>query len=165
MGWRAPDHCVVPAASGELVTKIWKGLQEFEDLGLIDKVKTRVHLAQAEGCSPIVEAFEVGTTQVRPVRPNTIVKSLAIGNPASGRTRCKRWPTPGEPPSPRRRRMSSKGSSSSRRRKASSLRPPAASSSPASSGWSRRGLSSPMRLPWPTSPETPQDPGGRGAGG
>lgn len=84
LGWRAPDHCVVPAASGELVTKIWKGLQEFEDLGLIDKVKTRVHLAQAEGCSPIVEAFEVGTTQVRPVRPNTIVKSLAIGNPASG---------------------------------------------------------------------------------
>ena len=84
LGWRAPDNCVVPAASGELVTKIWKGLQEFEDLGLIDSVKTRVHLAQAEGCSPIVEAFKLGTTQVRPVKPDTIAKSLAIGNPASG---------------------------------------------------------------------------------
>ena len=84
LGWRAPDHCVVPAASGELHTKIWKGLQEMADVGLIDGVKTRMHLAQAEGCSPIVEAFELGTKQVRPVRPDTIAKSLAIGNPASG---------------------------------------------------------------------------------
>ena len=84
LGWRAPDNCVVPGASGELHTKIWKGLQEFRDVGLIDSAKTKVHLAQAEGCSPIVEAFELGTTQVRPVRPNTIAKSLAIGNPASG---------------------------------------------------------------------------------
>ena len=84
LGWRAPDHCVIPAASGELVTKIWKGLQEFSDLGLIDAARTNIHLAQAEGCSPIVEAFELGTTQVRPVKPNTIAKSLAIGNPASG---------------------------------------------------------------------------------
>ena len=84
LGWRAPDRCVVPAASGELHTKIWKGLQEFKSLGLIDSLNTRMHLAQAEGCSPIVEAFELGTKQVRPVRPNTIAKSLAIGNPASG---------------------------------------------------------------------------------
>ena len=84
LGWRAPDVCVVPAASGELHTKIWKGLAEFMDLGLIDRAHTRVHLAQAEGCSPIVEAFEMGTMQVRPVKPNTIAKSLAIGNPASG---------------------------------------------------------------------------------
>ena len=84
LGWRAPDHCVVPGASGELHTKIWKGLQEFEDLGLIDRAETHMHLAQAEGCSPIVEAFEMGTTQVRPVKPNTIAKSLAIGNPAAG---------------------------------------------------------------------------------
>jgi threonine synthase len=75
---------VVPAASGELYTKIWKGLKEFEDAGLIDKVKTRMHLAQPEGCSPIVEAFQMGSTQVRPVKPNTIAKSLAIGNPAAG---------------------------------------------------------------------------------
>jgi len=84
LGWRAPDHCVVPGASGELHTKIWKGLVELADVGLIDKVKTRVHLAQAQGCSPIVEAFELGSTQVRPVKPDTIAKSLAIGNPASG---------------------------------------------------------------------------------
>ena len=84
LGWRAPDHCVVPAASGELHTKIWKGLQEMADVGLIDGVKTRMHVTQAEGCSPIVEAFELGTKQVRPVKPDTIAKSLAIGNPASG---------------------------------------------------------------------------------
>ena len=84
LGWRAPDHCVVPGASGELHTKIWKGLLEFKDLGLIDEVETHMHLAQAEGSSPIVEAFEMGTTQVRPVKPSTIAKSLAIGNPAAG---------------------------------------------------------------------------------
>ena len=84
LGWRAPDHCVVPAASGELHTKIWKGLQEFDEVGLIDGANTKMHLAQAEGCSPIVEAFELGSKQVRPVKPNTIAKSLAIGNPASG---------------------------------------------------------------------------------
>ena len=84
LGWKAPAHCVVPAASGELHTKIWKGFSEFADVGLIDKAETRMHLAQAEGCSPIVEAFELGTTQVRPVKPDTIAKSLAIGNPAAG---------------------------------------------------------------------------------
>ncbi len=84
LGWRAPDNCVVPAASGELHTKIWKGLQEFEDVGLIDGVNTRMHLAQAAGCSPIVEAFDQGSDQVRPVKPNTIAKSLAIGDPAAG---------------------------------------------------------------------------------
>ena len=84
LGWRAPDHCVVPAASGELHTKIWKGLSEFADLGLIDKAKTRMHLAQAQGCSPIVEAFDQETMHVRPVRPDTVAKSLGIGNPASG---------------------------------------------------------------------------------
>ena len=84
LGWRAPAHCVVPAASGELHTKIWKGLQEMQDVGLIDKAKTRMHLTQAKGCSPIVEAFDLGTTQVRPIKPNTIAKSLAIGNPAAG---------------------------------------------------------------------------------
>ena len=84
LGWRAPDHCVVPAASGELHTKIWKGLEEMGDVGLIEKPATRMHLAQAAGCAPIVNAFESGSTQVRPVRPDTIAKSLAIGNPAAG---------------------------------------------------------------------------------
>lgn len=84
LGWKAPDHCVVPGASGELHTKIWKGLQEFADVGLIDKPSTRMHLAQAEGCSPIVEAYLQGSNQVVPVKPDTIAKSLAIGNPAAG---------------------------------------------------------------------------------
>ena len=84
LGWRAPDNCVVPAASGELHTKIWKGFSELADLGIIESAETRMHLAQAEGCSPIVEAFDQGSMQVRPVRPKTIAKSLAIGNPAAG---------------------------------------------------------------------------------
>ena len=84
LGWRAPDHCVVPMASGSLFTKIWKGFQELAKLWLIDSVHTKMHGAQAAGCSPIVTAWEAGTLNIRPVRPNTIAKSLAIGNPADG---------------------------------------------------------------------------------
>lgn len=84
LGWKAPSHCVVPGASGELHTKIWKGLQEFQDAGLIAKSRTKMHLAQAEGCSPIVKAFEQGNDHVLPIKPDTIAKSLAIGNPAAG---------------------------------------------------------------------------------
>lgn len=84
LGWKAPDNCVVPSASGSLFTKIWKGLNEFAYLGLIDPFKTRMFLSQAEGCSPIVKAFEANDFAIRPVKPNTIAKSLAIGNPADG---------------------------------------------------------------------------------
>jgi threonine synthase len=84
LGWRAPDHCIVPLASGSLYGKIWKGLHEFEDLGLIDTVNTRMSGCQAEGCSPIITAYDNNTFNFRPVRPNTIAKSLAIGNPADG---------------------------------------------------------------------------------
>jgi len=84
LGWRAPDHCVAPMASGSLYVKIWKGLRELADLDLIDNVHTRMSGAQALGCSPIVTAFEAGTKNVLPVRPSTIAKSLAIGNPADG---------------------------------------------------------------------------------
>ena len=84
LNWRAPDHAVVPAASGSMFTKIWKGLKEMSDLGLIDKAQTRMHVAQPEGCSPIIEAYDNNTRQVRPVRANTIAKSLAIGNPTDG---------------------------------------------------------------------------------
>ncbi len=84
LGWRAPDNCVVPAASGSMFTKIWKSFNEMADLGLIDRPKTGMHLAQAKGCSPIVEAYDQGTPHVRPVVPDTIAKSLAIGNPADG---------------------------------------------------------------------------------
>jgi threonine synthase len=84
LGWRAPDHCVVPLASGSLYGKIWKGLHEFESLGLIDEVKTRMSGCQASGCSPIITAWQNNTLNFRPVRPNTIARSLAIGNPADG---------------------------------------------------------------------------------
>jgi threonine synthase len=84
LGWRAPDHCIVPLASGSLFTKIWKGIKELAWLGLVDWAHTRMSGAQAEGSSPIVEAWERHSFNIRPVRPNTIAKSLAIGNPADG---------------------------------------------------------------------------------
>ena len=85
LGWRAPAHAVAPAASGAMFTKIWKGLNEFADAGLIDgPVETRMHLAQAAGCAPIAEAYEDGRLIIKPVKPNSVAKSLAIGNPADG---------------------------------------------------------------------------------
>jgi threonine synthase len=84
LGWRTPAHVVVPAASGAMFTKVWKGFNEFADLGLINPVRTRMHLAQARGCSPIAEAWEEGRFVIKPVRPNTLATSLAIGNPADG---------------------------------------------------------------------------------
>jgi threonine synthase len=71
-------------AGGSLITKIWKAFNEFHKLGLIGEVKTKVHGAQATGCAPIVTAVKEGTELIKPVRPNTIAKSLAIGNPADG---------------------------------------------------------------------------------
>ncbi len=84
LGWRAPDHCIVPMASGSLFTKIWKGLNELAKLWLIDSVQTKMSGAQAAGCSPIASAWQAGTPNIRPVKPKTIAKSLAIGNPADG---------------------------------------------------------------------------------
>jgi len=84
LGWKAPDHCIVPMASGSLFTKIWKGFNELAKLWLIDSVQTRMSGAQAAGCSPIATAWQAGTLNIRPVKPNTIAKSLAIGNPADG---------------------------------------------------------------------------------
>ena len=84
LGWRAPDCAVVPLASGSLFTKIWKGLNELRSIGLIEEVRTRMIATQALGCSPIVTAYEAGTMNIRPVKPTTIAKSLAIGNPADG---------------------------------------------------------------------------------
>jgi len=84
LGWRAPDQVVVPIASGSLLTKIWKGLKEFERVGLISGVKTKVNGAQAAGCSPVATAFAEGRDFIKPVKPKTLAKSLAIGNPADG---------------------------------------------------------------------------------
>jgi len=84
LGWLAPDCVVAPAASGLLFTRIWKDLDELSMLGLVQPVNTHMYLTQAAGCSPIVNAFEAGILQVHPVKPNTIAKSIAIGNPADG---------------------------------------------------------------------------------
>jgi threonine synthase len=91
LGWQAPDHVVVPIASGSQLCKIAKGFAELYDVGLLEpsaagagRPPLRVSGAQAEGCSPVATAFATGADFVRPVKPNTIAKSLAIGNPADG---------------------------------------------------------------------------------
>ena len=82
--WKLPQHTVVPMASGSLLTKIHKGYQELIQLGLAKDSKPTVHGAQATGCSPISAAFKQGMDFFKPVKPDTIAKSLAIGTPADG---------------------------------------------------------------------------------
>ena len=85
LGWVAPDHIVAPIASGSLYTKMGKAMQELVEVGLLDSQSTRIHGAQAAGCGPVAEAYARGQTTYRPVRrPDTVAKSLAIGNPADG---------------------------------------------------------------------------------
>jgi threonine synthase len=85
LDWTLPDHVVVPVASGSLLTKIRKGFEELHKVGLIDEEPhVRVSGAQALGCSPVAKAFLESEDTIRPVKPSTIAKSLAIGNPADG---------------------------------------------------------------------------------
>ena len=85
LGWRAPDHVVVPIASGSQLTKVDKGFAELGKVGILDEVPSvRVSGAQASGCSPVATAFANKVDAIAPVRPDTIAKSLAIGNPADG---------------------------------------------------------------------------------
>ena len=85
LGWQVPDHVVVPIASGSQLTKVAKGFDELGRVGLLDEQPAvRISGAQAAGCSPVATAFAEGADVIRPVRPNTIAKSLAIGNPADG---------------------------------------------------------------------------------
>ncbi|HYZ55855.1 MAG TPA: threonine synthase [Streptosporangiaceae bacterium] len=84
LGWRLPEQVVVPIASGAQLTKVDKGFRELASLGLVEDSGWRVFGAQATGCSPVSAAFAAGHDVVRPVRPDTIAKSLAIGNPADG---------------------------------------------------------------------------------
>lgn len=84
LGWRAPEHVIVPVASGSLFTKVYKGLSEFVKLGIIESADTRMHIAQPAGCSPVATAYVEGQSHPKPVIPNTIAKSLAIGSPADG---------------------------------------------------------------------------------
>src|SRR3954463_1198932 len=84
LGWQVPNHTVVPMASGSLLTKIHKSYQELAKLGLVNEIPYRIHGAQATGCSPISTAQKAGLVFLKPVKPNTIAKSLAIGTPADG---------------------------------------------------------------------------------
>ena len=84
LGWRLPDNVVIPVASGSQLTKVDKAFQELIRLGLVEEKPYRIFGAQATGCSPVSAAFKDGHDVVRPVRPSTIAKSLAIGNPADG---------------------------------------------------------------------------------
>lgn len=85
LGWRAPENIVIPMGSGALLCAIWRGLNQFRELDLIDGLETRVVGAQPKGCSPIVSAFKSNSEDVTPVeRPETVTKSLAIGDPGDG---------------------------------------------------------------------------------
>ena len=84
LGWKLPDRVVAPIASGSLFTKIARGFEEWIELGLLDGVVPIFNGAQAQGCSPVAQAFDAGKDVCRPVKPDTIAKSLAIGNPADG---------------------------------------------------------------------------------
>jgi len=84
LGWKAPQHIICPSAGGSLVTKIYKALQEFQKLNLITDLPTKMYVAQATGCAPISTMVKEGSETMRPVVPNTIAKSIAIGNPADG---------------------------------------------------------------------------------
>jgi threonine synthase len=84
LGWRLPDQVVIPVASGSQLTKVDKAFRELIALGLVEDRPYRIFGAQATGCSPVAAAFKSGASAIRPVKPDTIAKSLAIGNPADG---------------------------------------------------------------------------------
>jgi threonine synthase len=84
LGWRLPEQIVIPVASGSQLTKVDKGFRELVKLGLVEDRPYKIFGAQAEGCAPVSRAYKAGQDVVQPVKPDTIAKSLAIGNPADG---------------------------------------------------------------------------------
>ncbi len=84
LGWRYPRHVVAPVAGGTLLPRILRGFRELREIGLVDGDLPRMYAAQAAGCAPVVRALEAGLDHPEPVRPDTIAKSIAIGNPADG---------------------------------------------------------------------------------
>jgi threonine synthase len=84
LGWRYPDHVVSPVAGGTLLPRIYKGLRELKEVGIMDGTLPKIHAAQPAGSAPVIRALEDGAEFPDPVKPNTIAKSLAIGNPADG---------------------------------------------------------------------------------
>ncbi|MEX0834283.1 MAG: threonine synthase [Actinomycetota bacterium] len=84
LGWQIPDHVVVPVASGALLTKVHRAFRELIELGVVKDYPARISGAQAAGCAPVANAFKSGADEIQPVKPDTIARSLAIGNPADG---------------------------------------------------------------------------------
>ena len=84
LGWQLPQHTVVPTAGGTILPKIHKAYQELIELGLVEDIAPRIYSAQAAGCNPVVKAIQKGVDIIEPQKPNTIAKSIAIGNPADG---------------------------------------------------------------------------------
>ena len=84
LGWRYPRHVVSPVAGGTLLPRILRGFRELAQIGLVDGELPCIHAAQAAGCAPVVRALEAGLEHPELVRPDTIAKSIAIGNPADG---------------------------------------------------------------------------------
>ncbi|CAN5467291.1 threonine synthase [soil metagenome] len=84
LGWKLPQHTVVPTAGGTILPKIYKAYREFIALGLVEDNSPRIYSAQAEGCNPVVKAIHKGVDIIEPQKPHTIAKSIAIGNPADG---------------------------------------------------------------------------------
>ncbi|MGH7949667.1 MAG: threonine synthase, partial [Candidatus Binataceae bacterium] len=84
LGWRLPDHVVVPTAGGTILPKVAKAFKEFRDIGLVKGGDFKIYSAQAAGAAPVIHALHKGTDLITPVKPDTIAKSIAIGNPADG---------------------------------------------------------------------------------
>lgn len=84
LGWHLPQHIIVPTAGGTILPKVAKAFKELEDIGLVAKGKFKIYSAQAAGCAPVIHALHQGSNLITPVKPNTIAKSIAIGNPADG---------------------------------------------------------------------------------
>src|SRR5438067_1182718 len=84
LGWKLPQHTVIPTAGGTILPKVYKAYCEFVELGLVENFEARIYSAQASGCNPVVTAIQKGSDIIEPQKPNTIAKSIAIGNPADG---------------------------------------------------------------------------------
>ena len=84
MGWELPKHTVIPTAGGTILPKVYKAYRELIELGLVKDNGPRIYSAQAAGCNPVVTAIHRGSDIIEPQKPNTIAKSIAIGNPADG---------------------------------------------------------------------------------
>ena len=84
LGWRTPDNIVLPTAGGTILPKVAKGFKEFKEVGLLRESEFKIHCAQAAGSAPVIHALHKGTDLITPVKPDTIAKSIAIGNPADG---------------------------------------------------------------------------------